>query len=103
MAFYRFQLRDPVQPVDGPGHDGASLADDIEATVFAAGIIQRMLLERPDLPSTWVLAISQDGREVNDLTIEAGCRFMLHWNGLAPASERESDVVLGAATTRLRP
>jgi phosphoheptose isomerase len=103
MAFYRFQLRDPVEPVDGPGHDGAALADDIEATVFAAGIIQRMLLERPDLPRGWSLAISQDGRDVGALTLDQGCRFVLHWNGIPAATEHEGDVVLGPGVSRLRP
>lgn len=103
MAFYRFQLRDPVQPVDGPGHDGAALADDIEATVFAAGVVQRMLLERPHLPRHWALVISQDGREVGTLSLEEACRFVLHWNGIPTAVEAEDAVVIGPAGTRIRP
>jgi hypothetical protein len=51
MAFYRFQVCDPVTPIDGRGHDGAALADDIDAMLFAAGIVQRLRKRvRPIIP-----------------------------------------------------
>lgn len=102
MAFYRFQLRDPIEPIDGPGHDGAAVADDLEATVFAAGVIQRMLLERPHLPRHWVLAITCEGREVGALTLEVGSRFVLHWNGIPMEVGYEDEIVLGPGVARPR-
>jgi hypothetical protein len=39
MEFYRFHVCDPVNAVDGYGHDCATLADDIDAMLFAAGIM----------------------------------------------------------------
>jgi hypothetical protein len=50
MAFYRFHVCDPVKRIDGHGHDGAALADDIDAMLFAAGIIQRLIREYPSIP-----------------------------------------------------
>ncbi len=51
MPFYRFHVCDPINRIDGHGHDGAALADDIDAMLFAAGIIQRLVQEQPSVPS----------------------------------------------------
>jgi hypothetical protein len=81
MAFYRFQVCDPVSPVDGHGHDGAALADDIDATLFAAGIIQRLVQEHPGIPRDWAIRIAQDSRRVGVLSFAAGLQVRLrpHW------------------------
>jgi hypothetical protein len=55
MAFYRFHVCDPVKRIDGHGHDGAALADDIDAMLFAAGIIQRLIREYPSVPRNWAI------------------------------------------------
>ena len=81
MAFYRFQVCDPVKPIDGHGHDGAALADDIDAMLFAAGIIQRLVQEHPSVPRHWAIRISEDSRSVGVLSFEAGLQVLLrpHW------------------------
>jgi hypothetical protein len=50
MPFYRFHVCDPINRIDGPGHDGAALEDDIDAMLFAAGIVQRLVQEQPAIP-----------------------------------------------------
>jgi hypothetical protein len=77
MPFYRFHVRDPINRVDGPGHDGAALADDIDATLFAAGVIQRLIQHQPSVPRDWSIEIIQDSRRVGLLPFETGCRVML--------------------------
>ncbi|MBI5129203.1 MAG: hypothetical protein HZA66_07155 [Rhodopseudomonas palustris] len=77
MPFYRFHVRDPINRVDGPGHDGAALADDIDATLFAAGVIQRLVQLQPTVPLTWAIEIMQDQRTVCALPFEKGCQVML--------------------------
>jgi hypothetical protein len=77
MPFYRFHVRDPINRVDGPGHDGAALSDDIEATLFAAGVIQRLVQEHPKVPRNWSIEILQDSRQVGLLPFEKGCQVML--------------------------
>jgi hypothetical protein len=77
MPFYRFHVRDPINRVDGPGHDGAALDDDIEATLFAAGVIQRLVQEHPNVPRNWSIEIVQDSRRVGLLPFEKGCQVML--------------------------
>jgi hypothetical protein len=91
MPFYRFHVCDPVNPVDGPGHDGAALADDIDAMLFAAGIIQRLVQEQPAIPRNWAVKVSQDGRQVNTLSFEAGCKVLLrpHWASDQPDEAHE--------------
>src|ERR1700722_916873 len=81
MAFYRFQVCDPVSPIDGRGHDGAALADDIDAMLFAAGIVQRLVQEHPSIPRSWAIRVSQDARHVGVLPFEAGLKVLLrpHW------------------------
>lgn len=85
MAFYHFHVRDPVNRVDGHDHDGAALADDIDAMLFAAGIIQKLVQARPSVPRNWTIEITQDTRQVSALSFEAGLKVLLrpHW-----ASER---------------
>ena len=39
MAFYRFHVCDPIKRIDGHGHDGAALADDIDAMLFAVPVV----------------------------------------------------------------
>jgi hypothetical protein len=92
MPFYRFHVCDPVNRVDGPGHDGAALADDIDAMLFAAGIIQRLIQEQPAIPGNWAVKISQDGRPVSTLSFEAGCKVLLrpHWACDQPADAHEA-------------
>jgi phosphoheptose isomerase len=80
MAFYRFHVCDPVNRIDGHGHDGASLADDIDATLFAAGMIQRLVQERPSVPRSWAIEITQDARQVSALSFEAGLQVLLRPN-----------------------
>ncbi|MFC0240096.1 hypothetical protein [Rhodopseudomonas telluris] len=77
MPFYRFHVRDPINRVDGPGHDGAALADDIDATLFAAGVIQRLIQLQPTVPLTWSIEIMQDQRRVCALPFDKGCQVML--------------------------
>jgi len=81
MAFYRFQVCDPVSPIDGRGHDGAALADDIDAMLFAAGIVQRLVQEHPSIPRSWAIKVTQDARQVGVLAFEAGLKVLLrpHW------------------------
>jgi hypothetical protein len=57
MTFYRFIVRDPINRVDGPGDDGAALDDDIDATLYAAGVIQRLIAARHTVPDGWVIYI----------------------------------------------
>jgi hypothetical protein len=77
MPFYRFHVCDPNHRIDGHGHDGAALADDIDAMLFAAGIIQRLVQEHPAVPRHWAIRIVQDSREVGMLPFEAGCQVLL--------------------------
>jgi hypothetical protein len=81
MAFYRFQVCDPVSPIDGRGHDGAALADDIDAMLFAAGIVQRLVQEHASIPRSWAIKVTQDARQVGVLPFEAGLKVLLrpHW------------------------
>jgi len=92
MPFYRFQVCDPINPIDGHGHDGAALSDDIDAMVFAAGIIQRLVQEHPGVPASWAIRISQGARRVDVLTFEAGLKFLLrpHWIATQPDDPREA-------------
>jgi hypothetical protein len=82
MAFYRFHICDPIHRVDGYGHDGAALADDIDAMVFAASIVQGLLRQSPQLPRNWAIKILRGSRQVGILTFEAGCRMLLRTNWL---------------------
>lgn len=86
MAFYRFSVCDPVNPVDAHRHDGAALADDIDAMLFAAGIVQRLVQEHPSIPRSWAIVITEGARKVNVLTFEAGCKVLVrsHWGGDRP-------------------
>lgn len=94
MPFYRFIVRDPINRVDGPGHDGAALEDDIDATLFAAGVIQRLIREHPSVPNNWLIEIVQDVRPVGQLSFEAGRRVVLdpHWVGEHPFQVYEGSV-----------
>jgi hypothetical protein len=91
MPFYRFQVCDPVNRVDGPGHDGAALTDDIDAMLFAAGIIQRLVQEQPEVPRNWAIRIIQDQRRVGVLGFEAGLKVLLrpHWACDQPSEAHE--------------
>jgi hypothetical protein len=91
MAFYRFHVCDPVDRVDGPGHDGAALTDDIDAMLFAAGIIQRLVQEQPTIPRNWAIKIIQDQRRVGVLGFEAGLKVLLrpHWACDQPGEAHE--------------
>jgi hypothetical protein len=83
MPFYRFSVCDPINPIDGHRHDGAALADDIDAMLFAAGIVQRLVQEYPSISRSWAIAITEDARKVNVLTFEAGCKVLVrssHWD-----------------------
>lgn len=82
MPFYRFSVCDPINPIDGHRHEGAALADDIDAMLFAAGIVQRLVQEYPSIPRSWAIAITEDSRKVNVLTFEAGCKVLVrsHWD-----------------------
>jgi hypothetical protein len=83
MPFYRFQVCDPVYPVDGHGHDGAALADDIDATLFAAGIIQKLVQDHPAISRNWAIKIIQGSRQVKVLSVEAGCKVLVRpWSVL---------------------
>jgi hypothetical protein len=77
MLFYRFVVRDPIERVQGQGHDGIGLEDDIDATLFAAGVIQRLVQEHPTVPETWIIEIVQGQRRVGELSFEDGCRVVL--------------------------
>jgi len=77
MEFYRFHVCDPVNAVDGYGHDGATLADDIDAMLFAGGIMQRLVQEHPDISRNWAIRILRDFRQVCVLPFEAGCQVLL--------------------------
>jgi hypothetical protein len=81
MPFYRFHVCDPVKRIDGHGHDGASLADDIDAMLFAAGIIQRLVQEHPSVPRDWAIRVIEGTRQVGVLPFEDGCKVLLrpHW------------------------
>ena len=87
MPFYRFQVRDPASPVDGHGHDGAALADDIDAMLFAAGLIQSLVQKHPSAPGNWAIQITQDARQVGILPFETGLKFILrpHWTDDQPS------------------
>jgi hypothetical protein len=91
MAFYRFHVCDPVKPIDGHGHDGAALADDIDAMLFAAGIIQRLIQEYPSVPRNWAIRVNQDSRQVGVLSFEAGLQVLLrpHWVRDQPTEAHE--------------
>lgn len=91
MPFYRFQVCDPVKRVDGPGHDGAALADDIDAMLLAAGIIQRLIQEHPAIPRNWAVKITQDSRQVGVLPFQAGLKVLLrpHWACDQPSEAHE--------------
>jgi hypothetical protein len=91
MPFYRFHVCDPVNRVDGPGHDGAALTDDIDAMLFAAGIIQRLVQEQPEVPRNWAIRIIQDQRRVGVLGFEAGLKVLLrpHWACDQPSEAHE--------------
>lgn len=91
MPFYRFHVRDPINRVDGPGHDGAALSDDIEATLFAAGVIQRLVQEHPGVPRNWSIEILQDSRQVGLLPFEKGCQVMLRPDWLFVPTEAYDD------------
>jgi hypothetical protein len=86
MPFYKFKICDPVNPVEGHRQEGAALADDIDAMLFAAGIVQRLVQEYPSVPRSWAIAITDESREVNVLTFEAGCKVLVrpHWAGEQP-------------------
>jgi hypothetical protein len=87
MPFYRFHVCDPVNRVDGPGHDGAALADDIDAMLFAAAMVQRLVGERPTIPRNWAIDIIEGRRRVGVLPFEAGLKVLLrpHWVRDQPA------------------
>jgi len=77
MSFYRFHICDPIKRVDGHGHDGASLDDDVDATLFAAGIIRRLIQEHRSIPRHWSIRIMKDGKRVASLSFADGCKFLL--------------------------
>jgi len=77
MPFYRFQVCDPINPIDGHGHDGAALDDDIDAMLFAATIVQRLFQEHPAVPRNWAIRITQDSRRVGVLPFEAGLKVLV--------------------------
>jgi hypothetical protein len=89
MAFYRFIVRDPINRVDGPGHDGAALDDDIDATLFAAGLIQRLTAERGTIPDAWLVEILRDQERVGILSFADGRRVVIdpHWGYELPYTE----------------
>ncbi len=92
MAFYRFHVCDPVNRIDGHGHDGASLEDDIDALLFAAGIIQRLVQEHPSVPRSWAIQIVEGPRQVGLLSFETGLQVLLrpHWICDQPREAHES-------------
>jgi hypothetical protein len=91
MAFYRFHVCDPVNRIDGHGHDGAALDDDIDAMLFAAGIVQRLVQEYPSVPRHWAIKIVQEGRQVGALSFQAGLQVLLraHWVCDQPSEAHE--------------
>jgi len=95
MAFYRFIVRDPINRVDGPGHDGAALDDDIDATLFAAGVIQRLIAERHSVPDGWVIEIVRDNERVGLISFADGRRYVIdpHWANDRPYVEIRDSVV----------
>lgn len=92
MAFYRFHVCDPVNRIDGHGHDGAALEDDIDAMLFAAGIVQRLIQQHPSIPRAWAIRVHQDARLVGVLSFETGLQVLLrpHWVCDQPAEAHES-------------
>ena len=92
MPFYRFQVCDPINPIDGHGDVGGALADDIDAMLFAAGIIQRLVQEHPAVPRTWAIRITRDSRQVSVLPFEAGLKVLLrpHWVCDQPIESHEA-------------
>jgi hypothetical protein len=91
MPFYRFQVCDPISPIAGQSQNGAALADDIDAMLFAAGIVQRLVQEHPAVPRNWAIKITQDSRQVSVLPFEAGCKVLLrpHWASDQPIERYE--------------
>jgi len=91
MPFYRFQVCNPINPLDGHGQDGAALADDIDAMLFAAGIVQRLVQEHASVPRNWAIKITQDARPVGVLPFEAGLKVLLrpHWVCDQPSEAHE--------------
>lgn len=83
MPFYRFHVWDAMSRVDGPGHDGAALDDDIDATLFAAGVAQRLSQLHPDACRRWTIEIMRDNRRVGMLPVDKACQVMLRpdWVG----------------------
>ena len=94
MPFYRFQVCDPINPIDGHGHghDGAALADDIDAMLFVAGVVQKLVQEYPTVPRNWAIRITEDARPVNVLPFEAGLKVLVrpHWVCDRPAESHEA-------------
>ena len=93
MPFYRFQVCDPIVPIDGHGHDGAALGDDIDATLFAAGIIQRFFQEHRAVPRNWAIRITQGSRRVRVLPFEAGLKVLVR-----PYWVREAEIEVPEAS-----
>jgi hypothetical protein len=95
MAFYRFIVRDPINRVDGPGHDGAALDDDIDATLFAAGVIQQLIAERREIPDGWVVEIVRNHERVGLLSFADGRRVLVdpHWADDRPYVDIRDSVV----------
>jgi uncharacterized protein DUF6894 len=91
MPFYRFHICDPVNRVDGHDHGGAALADDIDAMLYAAGIVQRLVQEQPSVPKSWAIEVSRDSRRTGVLSFEAGLKVMLrpHWACDQPGEAHE--------------
>jgi len=91
MPFYRFHVCDPVNRIDGHDHGGAVLADDIDAMLFAAGIIQRLVQEQPSVPRNWAIEVSTNSRQTGFLSFEAGLKVMLrpHWASDQPSGAHE--------------
>jgi len=91
MQFYRFHVCDPVNPVDDHGCDGAALADDIDAMLFAAGIIQKLVQEQPSVPRSWAINVTQNSRQIGVLSFDAGLKLLLraHWDCDQPSEAYE--------------
>jgi hypothetical protein len=91
MPFYRFHLCDPVNRVDGHDHGGAALADDIDAMLYAAGIVQRLVQQQPGVPRNWAIEVSRESRQTCVLSFEAGLKVMLrpHWACDQPSEAHE--------------
>jgi hypothetical protein len=77
MPFYRFHLCDPINRIDGHGHDGAALADDIDAMIFAAGIAQRLIQDHPGVPRNWAVNILRGESHVGVLPLETGLQVLM--------------------------